>query len=157
VTGLAGREAVTLRAATVDDAAEVHALEVRMFVGDAWTERSVREELTGARRTAVVACSGSAVVGYVVTAAAGEVVDLQRIAVHPDHRRRGLARRLLTAAVQEAGAGPMLLEVSADNLAALDFYAAEGFTAIGRRARYYRDGSDAVVMERAVPGKVRPA
>ena len=68
-----------------------------------------------------------------------------------------LARRLLATAVQEADAGRMLLEVSADNPDALGFYAAEGFTAIGRRARYYRDGSDAVVMERAVPGKVRPA
>ncbi len=40
----------------------------------------------------------------------------------------------------------MLLEVSARNGGALAFYAAAGFTEIDRRHRYYRDGSDAVVM-----------
>ena len=43
----------------------------------------------------------------------------------------------------------MLLEVSARNTGALAFYGAEGFTEIARRRRYYRDGADAVVMERA--------
>ena len=40
----------------------------------------------------------------------------------------------------------MLLEVAAGNEAALAFYAAEGFTEIDRRRRYYRDGTDAVVL-----------
>jgi ribosomal protein S18 acetylase RimI-like enzyme len=102
---------------------------------------------------AVLACAGAgpeAVVGYVVTAAAGDVVDLQRVAVRPDFRRLGVARRLLTTALEQTGAGRMLLEVAAGNAAALAFYAAEGFTEIDRRPGYYRDGSDAVVMERSL-------
>ena len=134
-----------LRAATDEDVAAVRALEEAAFGPDAWSERSVREELTGERRQAVVACDPD-VVGFAVTALAGDTVDLQRIVVHPSHRRRGLARRLL-AAVSPADAR-LLLEVSARNDAALAFYAAEGFTELARRAHYYRDGSDAVVMER---------
>jgi ribosomal protein S18 acetylase RimI-like enzyme len=139
---------VRLRPATDDDVAAVHALEVDLFGADAWSPTSVREELLGERRTAVVACDPE-VVGYVVTAVAGDVVDLQRVAVRADHRRAGLARRLLRE-VHPADA-PLLLEVSATNDAALRFYAAEGFTEIDRRRRYYRDGSDAVVM-RLAPG-----
>jgi ribosomal-protein-alanine N-acetyltransferase len=138
---------VRLRAATVDDAAAVHALERRLFDTDAWSERSVREELTGPRRVAVVACDPD-VVGYVVTSSAGDVVDVLRIAVRPDHRRRGMARELLAAALERAPGTRVLLEVAADNAAASAFYAAEGFAPIDRRRRYYRDGSDAVVMER---------
>jgi ribosomal-protein-alanine N-acetyltransferase len=140
---------VTLRAATSDDVGAVHALEAEVFALDAWSEESVREELTGPRRRALVACHPE-VVGYVVTAVAGDVLDLQRIAVHPAHRRRGLARELLAAALAEPGHGVrrVLLEVGAGNPAALAFYAAAGFTEIDRRRRYYRDGSDAVVMER---------
>ena len=85
---------MNLRPATADDVAAVRALEVDLFGADAWSETSVREELLGERRTAVVACDPE-VVGYVVTAAAGDVVDLQRVAVREDHRRSGLARRLL--------------------------------------------------------------
>ena len=137
-----------LRPATDDDVPAVHALEVVLFGADAWSETSVREELLGERRTAVVACDPE-VVGYVVTAVAGDVVDLQRVAVREDHRRSGLARRLLHE-VRPSDL-PVLLEVGAANDAALRFYAAEGFVEIDRRRRYYRDGSDAVVM-RLAPG-----
>jgi ribosomal-protein-alanine N-acetyltransferase len=143
---------VRLRPATSADVDAVFALEAHLFGADAWSERAVREELTGARRVAVVACAPD-VVGYAVTMASGDVVDLQRIAVHPDHRRSGVAHRLLARVLVEARADRVLLEVSAVNDDALAFYAAEGFTAIGRRRRYYRDGTDALVLQRLLgPG-----
>jgi ribosomal-protein-alanine acetyltransferase len=152
--GVDGPVVVTLREGTVGDVEEVHALEVRVFGVDAWSEESVREELTGPRRSAVLACDADRVVlGYLVTSTAGDLVDLQRVAVRPDHQRRGLARLLLRAVSAEAEGERMLLEVSAANTAALAFYAAEGFTEIARRGHYYRDGSDAVVMERALPAE----
>ena len=43
------------------------------------------------------------------------------------------------------------------NAAALAFYAAEGFTEVARRRRYYRDGADAVVMQRDLPASARAA
>ena len=151
---------MNLRLATAEDAAAVLALERDLFGVDAWSEESVRGELTGPRRVAVVACDPD-LVGYAVTATAGDVVDLQRIAVHPERRRRGLAHDLLAAVsaqmTGQAGARRMLLEVSAANGPALAFYAAEGFAEIHRRPGYYRDGSDAVVMARPLPGGEEPA
>ncbi len=141
-----------LRPAGPGDVAAVAALETAVFAGDAWSEPLVREELTGPGRRAVVAEDGG-VVAYAVTLTAGDVVDLQRIAVHPRLRRQGLARRLLghlLAVAVEDGGRRMLLEVAAVNDAALAFYTAEGFEEIARRRRYYRDGSDAVVMQRSL-------
>ena len=137
-----------LRAATSDDVAAVHALEQEAFGADAWSERSVREELTGERRRAVVACDldEEVVVGFAVSVSAGDTVDLQRVVVRPSHRRRGLAHRLVELVSPERGR--LLLEVGERNGGARAFYAAEGFTEIARRPHYYRDGSDAVVMER---------
>ena len=133
-----------LRPATAADVPAVTALEVELFGPDAWSAASVAEELTGGRRTAVVAVDPE-VVGYAVTLAS-DVVDLQRIGVAATYRRRGLAHRLLAAV---ATGDRMLLEVSDRNPGAIAFYETEGFTEIGRRRRYYRDGADAVVMERA--------
>ena len=133
-----------VRPATAHDVPAVVALEVELFGPDAWSAASVAEELTGGRRTAVVAVDPE-VVGYAVTLAS-DVVDLQRIGVAATYRRRGLAHRLLAAV---ATGDRMLLEVSARNTGAIAFYETEGFTEIGRRRRYYRDGADAVVMERA--------
>jgi [ribosomal protein S18]-alanine N-acetyltransferase len=134
---------VTVRPATAADVEAVTALDRERFGPDAWTAAQVAEELLGVHRRAWVA--GEPVLGYAVTRTVGDVTDLQRIAVHRAHRRRGLARELLGAAVDGRR---MLLEVSARNTGAVAFYAAAGFVEIARRGRYYRDGSDALVMER---------
>ncbi|WP_148571418.1 ribosomal protein S18-alanine N-acetyltransferase [Nocardioides caldifontis] len=138
-----------LRPATASDVPAVTALEQELFGVDAWTWSSVAEELTGPRRTALVAAQGDDVLGYAVTLLAGDVVDLQRIGVVPAVRRTGVASRLLTELMEHGrrdGADRMLLEVSAGNAGALAFYVAAGFVEIDRRPRYYRDGTDAVVL-----------
>ena len=148
---------MTIRPATADDVAAVVALEQELFGVDAWSAESVRDELTGERRHAVVASEHGGVVGYAVTMRSDDVVDLQRVAVAPAHRRSGIARQLLDAVRRTGraeGAHRMLLEVSADNTAALAFYAAEGFAEIDRRPRYYRDGSDALVLRAALGAAV---
>ena len=137
---------MTVRPATAADVEAVAALELELFGPDAWTAAQVAEELLGEHRRAWVA--GEPVLGYAVTRTVGDVTDLQRIAVHPGHRRRGLARELLDAAASPSTGRRMLLEVGAHNTGAVAFYAAAGFVEIARRRRYYRDGSDALVMER---------
>jgi ribosomal-protein-alanine N-acetyltransferase len=91
--------------------------------------------------------------GYVITREIGDVVDLQRIGVHPARQRSGLASELLETALAETSAGRMLLEVAEDNEAALAFYAQCGFEEIDRRPRYYRSGADAIVMQAALRGR----
>ena len=139
-----------IRTATVEDAPAIAALEVRLFGTDAWSLEQVVEELTGPGRSAWVSVStsstsGAELAGYVITSSAGDATDLQRIGVHPDHQRRGLAGALLDAAV--ADVDRMLLEVADDNEAALAFYRRRGFLEIGRRPRYYRSGAAALVLE----------
>jgi ribosomal-protein-alanine N-acetyltransferase len=116
--------------------------------GDRTEEDRTEEDRTEEDRT-----GKDGLLGYVVTLRSGDVVDLQRIAVRPDHQRQGTARTLLDAALADAraaGSVRMLLEVSAANTPALALYAVEGFEEIDRRRRYYRDGTDAVVMARAL-------
>ena len=140
---------MTVRPATSDDVPALGALEVTLFGPDAWSEDLVLSEVEGPHRHAVVAVEDDEPVGYAVTMLAADLVDLQRIGVHPERQRQGLARRLLDEVVghaREEGASRMLLEVSAANTVALAFYAAAGFVEIDRRRRYYRDGTDAVVM-----------
>lgn len=145
-----------VRPAGVDDVAAVADLEATCLGVDAWSEGLVREGVVGALPTIgylVAEQEGGVIVGHAVTSAAGDIAELQRIAVAPDHRRRGIAGELLAAAVDAASrteADRMLLEVRADNRPALAFYAHEGFVEIDRRERYYADGTTAVVMRRSL-------
>jgi ribosomal-protein-alanine N-acetyltransferase len=66
--------------------------------------------------------------------------ELENIAVLPEYRRRGLARRLLSALLKQArlqGAERIFLEVRESNLAAIRLYEAAGFQQLGRRREYY--------------------
>jgi ribosomal-protein-alanine N-acetyltransferase len=89
--------------------------------------------------------------------ASGEC-EILTLAVRPAERRQGVATALLRAAFATASEGSVkscFLEVAADNRAARNLYAREGFAPVGRRKAYYRRASgarvDALVMRRPAP------
>ncbi len=140
-----------VRTATEEDVPEVVRLEAECLGGDAWSQGLVAAGVRGELPTVtyLVAERGGLVVGHAVTSAAGDIAELQRIAVDERHRRVGVASALLRGVLQAAGrteADRLLLEVREDNRGALWFYAAAGFVEIDRRERYYADGTTAVVM-----------
>jgi [ribosomal protein S18]-alanine N-acetyltransferase len=150
-----GRPAqVVLREASEQDLAAVAGAEEDLFGPDAWAPAVVAAALEG--RTTVLAEADGVLAGYAVLAVAGDVADLERIAVVPGHRRTGLASALLSAARARArarGARRLLLEVSEWNRGARAFYAAHGSVELDRRRRYYRDGSDALVLQLPLAGE----
>lgn len=142
---------MTVRPATADDVPAIAALERDGLGADAWSEGLVAEGVLGNLPTIeyLVAEVGGVVAGHATASIVADIAELQRIAVDPAHRRRGLATALLDAVVDLArasGADRLLLEVREDNAGALAFYAARGFVEVDRRRRYYRDGATAVVM-----------
>ena len=146
---------VVVRVAAPADVDAVARLERDNLGDDAWSRGLVEDAVLGALPTVhcLVAESGGRVVGHAVASVAGDVAELQRIAVDPANRRAGLASRLLAASIELAGAGGaerLLLEVREDNDGAIAFYAARGFFEIDRRPRYFRDGGTAVVMLRSL-------
>ena len=142
-----------IRPARLADLSALTSLEAELFGVDAWSEKAVREEIEGPGRRFVVADDLS---GYAVTVSAGDIVDLLRIAVRPSARRSGLATRLLDAVLEDTDhASRMLLEVSVSNSEALGFYVSRHFSVIDVRPHYYRDGSEALVMCRWLPGAAR--
>lgn len=71
------------------------------------------------------------------------------LAVHPDFRRRGIARQLLAHTLIDAyhaGASRSFLEVRSGNLAAQRLYQQFGYEEIGVRPRYYKDNHEDAVM-----------
>ncbi len=96
--------------------------------------------------------------GLVVGRVAADQAEILTLAVAPSARRHGLGGALLRAAMRAAathGAAAIFLEVSTANEAARALYTAVGFRPVGRRCRYYADGTDALVM--ALPLSVAAA
>jgi ribosomal protein S18 acetylase RimI-like enzyme len=109
-------------------------------------------------RDVLVAEVDGAVVGYTQLGAPtplrsnDHVLELQGLAVLPAYRRRGIARRLVTAAIEEArsrGVRRLRLRVLAPNSDARRVYESVGFTVEGvLREEFLLDGSyvDDVLM-----------
>ncbi|QIX25804.1 ribosomal protein S18-alanine N-acetyltransferase [Nocardioides sp. JQ2195] len=142
-----------IRNALAADVDAVVELEDELFGAEAWDADTLLDDLERAGRRFVVFEDDLEVIGYAITMFAGDIADLARIGVHPSRQREGIAAALLdhvVDAAREDGADRMLLEVSAMNPEALAFYDAGDFEQIDTRPRYYKDGSDAIVMRRSL-------
>jgi len=127
-------------------------LDREVFGRQAWSHSVWRQTLTAPHRRVLVSEDDRGLAGYAVAALAGGSGDLERIAVRPDRRGRRLADELLAAAEADwrrRGGLDALLEVRADNEAALRLYARHGWRCVDRRRGYYADGRvscDALVL-----------
>jgi [ribosomal protein S18]-alanine N-acetyltransferase len=96
------------------------------------------------------------VVAYLCLWEIGDELHVTNIAVHPGLRRRGLARRLLGAILEDGRARHLrvvTLEVRPTNDEARMLYESFGFRVVGRRRGYYYDtGEDALIMESDLQG-----
>ena len=141
-----------IRTAMPADVPALTRLELVFPARQRWSETSWLEEISGEDRLVEVAVT--AVEGVIACASwrhAGGTADLDRIVVAGKHCRLGIAGRLLRRGIAwaaEQRVGSVLLEVASDNIAAIGFYAANGFVPVNRRGNYYGRGVDAVVMEK---------
>lgn len=76
--------------------------------------------------------------------------EVMNVAVHPEHRGKGIAKCLMEALLQagnERGVTEYTLEVRVSNASAIHIYEACGFTAEGIRPGFYRKPvEDALIM-----------
>lgn len=139
-----------IRKMTLEDVPAVVQLD-QMSFSLPWPERSFRFELTDnpASRCWVVEADGR-VVAMVVAWLFVDEAHIATIATHPDYRRQGIARKLLTYTLQSAlreGAQSSFLEVRESNSSAQEMYRKFGYVEVGRRRRYYKDNDeDAILM-----------
>lgn len=126
----------------------------KLCFSDPWSENSIAYELTGRLSYWLVALDGGEVVGYIGSQSVLGESDMMNVAVHPDHRRKGIAEKLIAAlseGLKERGNVALTLEVRASNEAAIALYDKLGFAQVGRRPNYYRNPKeDALILRKAL-------
>ncbi|MDO0926191.1 ribosomal protein S18-alanine N-acetyltransferase [Streptomyces sp. TG1A-8] len=141
-------------------------LEKDLFPEDAWSRGMFWSELAHSRgpeatRRYLVAEADGRIAGYAGLAAAGELADVQTIAVARHHQGTGLGGRLLAELLRAATAfecAEVMLECRVDNIRAQKLYERFGFVPVGFRRGYYQPGNvDALVMRLATPSDSGPA
>lgn len=128
----------------------VHGLDELCFTLP-WSYESFEDELSNAMAHYYVAVDAwGEVIAYAGFWAVLDEAHVTNVAVHPDHRRRGVGRRLMLHMMRRAAAHEvrsMTLEVRQSNRGAQAMYRELGFVVLGRRKRYYIDNhEDALVL-----------
>jgi ribosomal-protein-alanine N-acetyltransferase len=147
---------VRIRVGAAEDVLEVLALERGTAEAPHWGESEYaamigRDESGYVRRRLLVAEAEGALVGFAVGKVAGDVAELESVAVDSRARRKGIGRMLCEGVIdwsRQQGAAAIELEVRAASGEAIDLYRGLGFVAVGRRTEYYSGPSDDAVLMR---------
>jgi ribosomal-protein-alanine N-acetyltransferase len=131
--------------------ARIHGASFHRGWGEGEFETMLTERNTLVHRLRV----GRKTIGFAVSRMAADEAEILSIAVAESHRGRGLSHNLLLTHLGHlAGRGVrrLFLEVEENNQPARRLYERAGFSVVGRRERYYRQGGgeplNALLMRR---------
>ena len=126
----------------------------KLCFSDPWSENSIAYELTSRLSYWLVAEEDGEVLGYIGSQSVLGESDMMNVAVHPDHRRKGIAEALILALSEELKRRNntcLTLEVRASNTPAITLYEKLDFQQVGRRPNYYRNPKeDALILRKAL-------
>lgn len=92
--------------------------------------------------------------GFIFVACADDgTAHITTIGVAPEHRRRGLAKRMLyhiEALLRAKQINTICLEVRVGNLAAQELYRGLGYAVVQRITKYYNNGEDGFLMVKSL-------
>lgn len=115
-----------------------------------WSEILFFNEIYKQRSIAKVALIDKKVIGYICANFVADEGHILNLAVHPDFRRKGIAKTLvenILEELKETDCRFLYLEVRASNNAARELYEGFGFSVVGTRKKYYnKPEEDAVIM-----------
>ena len=143
---------IEYRNLTEDDSRELASLDKICF-GNPWSTESFENEFGGAKTAVYRGAFNSRgeLIGFAGLVYIEDEADVNRVAVHPLYRNKGIAGKCLSAVLDDArraGAGSIMLEVREANRSAISLYKDCGFRVISKRRNYYREtGENALIMK----------
>ncbi len=124
----------------------------KLCFSDPWPVEGILPELTNPLSNWLVAVDGDRLVGYIGSQAVEGEADVMNVAVHPNYRRKNIARSLIESLIlllKDKGIHCLSLEVRASNEPAIYLYHVMDFCQVGRRPNYYRNPKeDALILRK---------
>lgn len=138
-----------IRKMMASDIAQVAKLEHEIF-SEPWSADSFERVIDSENDVYLVAAEDDKIVGYCGLWGVIDEGQITNVAVSPEHRRQGVAERMLTELMSEASARKFTeftLEVRKSNRPAIDLYHKLGFKDEGIRRDFYNlPVEDAIIM-----------
>jgi ribosomal protein S18 acetylase RimI-like enzyme len=149
------KPAITITATTMDQLDALMELEEKCFEIDRLSRRSMRRFISGDQSIFLTALNKDVPIGYllIIFYRGTRLARLYSLAVDPDWRGQGIAKKLLKAGEAKAldrGAIHFRLEVGQPNTAAIQLYEALGFRKVSLLHDFYEDHTAALRMQKRI-------
>ena len=118
-----------------------------------WSKKLFENDISNKNAHYILAVLNGKVIGYCGLYKVLDEADITNIAVHPDFRRQGLAKRMLENIIEYCVVNKIdkiTLEVRESNTSAINLYVKEGFKVVGERKNYYSDNRETAILMRRI-------
>ena len=144
---------LVFRKATLIDLENLLSLEHSCFIDDRISRGEFRALLKKTTADILIAESANQLIAAAVLyyRKHSTIARLYSFAVHPTHRRTGIASALnsfMENEIKSRNANQLILEVRQDNISAINFYLKTGYKQFGTYPKFYEDGTDAFRMKK---------
>nr|WP_276939560.1 ribosomal protein S18-alanine N-acetyltransferase [Helcococcus sueciensis] len=124
-------------------------VEIEKFFPNPWPLEAFFIEFEGENNKTIGLEIDNKLIGYMFYSDYLDEININHFAIHPDFRRRGYASDIMNELISRMKKKQIIyLEVSTENLAAINLYKKFGLEILYTRKNYYGLGEDAYIMQR---------
>lgn len=116
---------------------------------DSYSLTSLQSDCSNPLKRGFVLLEDNIIVAYMLCSTVLDEINIDRIAVKKECRRKGLASILMQSFIdycKNNGLAVVTLEVRSSNVCAIGLYEKFGFGKVGERKRYYPDNNEDAIL-----------
>lgn len=141
----------SIRKIVFDDLKNIYELEKNIFIYS-WSKKLVENQLRDQKALNLLSIRNNKILGYVFTKIYLDYIEIERIGVIHDERRKYIGEDLMNEVERitiEKNIPKLTLEVKENNISAINLYKKLNFRKDSIRKKYYQsDNCDAILMSK---------
>lgn len=133
---------------TKRDLLEIEKISGQRFGNESWTEAQFESSYSLDSSIFLVAFEKEKLVSFLIGQDTVDSINILLLATEKEFEKKGFAGALVKELAEKFKGKKLWLEVKESNSCAIKFYQKNGFKPVYTRKKYYKDGENAIILER---------
>lgn len=133
---------------TKRDLLEIEKISNQRFGNESWTKAQFESSYSLDSSIFLVAFEKEKLVSFLIGQDTVDSINILLLATEKEFEKKGFAGALVEALAERFKGKKLWLEVKESNSFAIKFYQKNGFKPVYTRKKYYKDGENAIILER---------
>ena len=137
-----------IKALSIQNINQIYDICVENFGEESWSKQQILDGINDKNYINLGVFDDENLCCYAMSLESPDDINLLLIATKTEHKRKGYAKMLIQrlAEIADKNKKSFSLEVKNTNASAISLYKSQNFEVMHTRKKYYKDGSDALIM-----------